>query len=76
MTEKFLEIRNVSKIYRIGGLIRATKIAAVDNVNLSLEQGKAQVLSLVGESGSGKRRSPAWCCTWCSRPQARSSSTA
>lgn len=54
MSEKFLEIRNVSKIYRIGGLIRATKIAAVDNVNLSLEKGKAQVLSLVGESGSGK----------------------
>lgn len=54
MSGKFLEIRNVSKIYRIGGLIGATKIAAVDNVTLSLDQGKAQVLSLVGESGSGK----------------------
>lgn len=54
MSGKFLDIRNVSKIYRIGGLIGATKIAAVDNVNLSIDQGKAQVLSLVGESGSGK----------------------
>jgi peptide/nickel transport system ATP-binding protein len=56
MTGKSLEIRNVSKIYRIGGLIGATKIAAVDRVNLSLslEAGQAQVLSLVGESGSGK----------------------
>ena len=56
MTGKSLEIHNVSKIYRIGGLIGATKIAAVDRVNLSLslEAGQAQVLSLVGESGSGK----------------------
>lgn len=56
MSGKSLEIRNVSKIYRIGGLIGAVKIAAVDQVNLSLslESGQAQVLSLVGESGSGK----------------------
>lgn len=56
MTGKSLEIHNVSKIYRIGGLIGAIKIAAVDGVNLSLslEPGQAQVLSLVGESGSGK----------------------
>ena len=56
MSGKSLEIRNVSKIYRIGGLIGAVKIAAVDQVNLSLslESSQAQVLSLVGESGSGK----------------------
>jgi peptide/nickel transport system ATP-binding protein len=54
MNGNFLEIKNVSKTYRIGGLIGAVKIAAVDRVNLSLAQGKPQVLSLVGESGSGK----------------------
>jgi len=56
MSGKSLEIRNVSKIYRFGGLIGAVKIAAVDQVNLSLslESSQAQVLSLVGESGSGK----------------------
>jgi len=53
MSDKFLEIKNVSKIYRIGGLLGQTKIAAVDNVNLALERGKPQVLSIVGESGSG-----------------------
>ncbi len=54
MSGNFLEIRNVSKVYRIGGLIGATKISAVDRVSFSLAQGKPQVLSLVGESGSGK----------------------
>ncbi len=54
MTQHFLEVRDVSKIYRIGGLIGATKIAAVDHVNLTLEGGKPQILSIVGESGSGK----------------------
>ena len=54
MTQHFLEARNVSKIYRIGGLIGSTKIAAVDRVNLTLESGKPQILTIVGESGSGK----------------------
>ncbi len=54
MNAKFLDIRDVSKTYRIGGLINSTKIAAVDGVSLSIDKGKAQVLSLVGESGSGK----------------------
>jgi peptide/nickel transport system ATP-binding protein len=54
MSEHFLEIQNVSKVYRIGGLIGATKIAAVDNVSLALEAGRPQILSIVGESGSGK----------------------
>ncbi|HQY90104.1 MAG: ABC transporter ATP-binding protein [Caldilinea sp.] len=54
MSEHFLEIRDVSKIYRIGGLIGGSKIAAVDHVSLTLEAGKPQILSVVGESGSGK----------------------
>ena len=54
MSEKFLEISNVSKIFRIGGIIGSTKLAAVDQVTLSLEKGKPQILSIVGESGSGK----------------------
>lgn len=54
MTDKFLEIKNVSKIYRTGGLIGSVKFAAVDNINLSLDKGKPKILSIVGESGSGK----------------------
>jgi peptide/nickel transport system ATP-binding protein len=54
MSKNFLEIKQVSKIFWLGGLIGARKLAAVDNVNLTLEQGKPQILSIVGESGSGK----------------------
>lgn len=54
MSEKFLEMRDVTKIFRVGGLIGSKKLAAVDRVNLSIEKGKPQILSLVGESGSGK----------------------
>lgn len=54
MTESFLEIKDVTKIFRSGGLLGSTKIAAVDHVNLAFEKGKPQILSIVGESGSGK----------------------
>lgn len=54
MNEKFLEIKDVSKTFRVGGLLSSTLIAAVDQVNLSFEKGKPQILSIVGESGSGK----------------------
>lgn len=54
MSDKFLEIQGVTKVYRIGGLIGSSKLTAVDHVTLALEKGKAQILSIVGESGSGK----------------------
>ena len=50
----FLEVKNTSRIFKIGGLLLGTKLTAVDNVSLTIEKGKAKVLSLVGESGSGK----------------------
>lgn len=54
MSEMFLEIRDVSKIYRTGGLIGSAKLAAVDRINLALSKGRPNILSIVGESGSGK----------------------
>ena len=54
MSNNFLEIKNVSKVFRLGGLIGARKLAAVDHVNIEIEKGKAKILSIVGESGSGK----------------------
>jgi peptide/nickel transport system ATP-binding protein len=54
MSENFLDIKDVTKAYRVGGLLSANKIAAVDHVNLAFEKGKPQILSIVGESGSGK----------------------
>ena len=49
-----LELRNVSKVFRIGGLILGTRLVAVDDVSLSLPAAEPSILSIVGESGSGK----------------------
>ena len=54
MTEKLLEIQNVSKIFRIGGMLMGKKLVAVDDVTLDIDAGKPVILSIVGESGCGK----------------------
>ena len=51
---KLLEIKNVSKIFRIGGMLRGKKLVAVDDVTLSIDSDKPVILSIVGESGCGK----------------------
>ena len=54
MSDKLLEIRNVSKVFRIGGLILGTRLVAVDRVNLTIDRDRPRIVSIVGESGSGK----------------------
>lgn len=54
MADKLLEIKNVSKIFRIGGMLRGKKLVAVDGVTLSIDSDKPVILSVVGESGCGK----------------------
>jgi peptide/nickel transport system ATP-binding protein len=54
MAEKLLEIKNVSKIFRIGGMLSNKKLTAVDDVSLSIDADKPVILSIVGESGCGK----------------------
>ena len=54
MSENLLELRNISKVFRIGGLVFGTRLVAVDDVNLSLPADSPSILSIVGESGSGK----------------------
>lgn len=54
MAEKLLEIQNVSKIFRIGGMLMGKKLVAVDDVTLDIDAGKPVILSIVGESGCGK----------------------
>ena len=54
MAEKLLEINGVSKIFRVGGMLRGKKLVAVDNVTLSIDSDKPVILSVVGESGCGK----------------------
>jgi peptide/nickel transport system ATP-binding protein len=54
MTHPILEINNVSRNFKLGGMILGTKIKAIDEVNLTLPGGKPQIMSIVGESGCGK----------------------
>jgi peptide/nickel transport system ATP-binding protein len=52
--KKLLEIKNVSKIFRIGGILMGKKLVAIDDVSLDIDAGKPVILSIVGESGCGK----------------------
>lgn len=54
MIDLLLEIKDVTKVFRMGGLLFGTELLAVDHVNLSLDKRKPSILSIVGESGSGK----------------------
>ena len=54
MAQKLLEIQNVSKIFRIGGMLMGKKLVANDDISLSIDDGKPVILSIVGESGCGK----------------------
>ena len=54
MSDLLLEIKDVTKVFRIGGVLLGTEFLAVDHVSLSLDKHKPSILSIVGESGSGK----------------------
>lgn len=47
-----LEVKDLTKVYKIRKGLKTTDLVAVNKVNFSLEQGKT--IALVGESGSGK----------------------
>lgn len=53
VTEKLLELKNVSKHFPVGGFQRKKEfVHAMDDVSFTLLKG--EILALVGESGSGK----------------------
>ncbi|MFP3089718.1 ABC transporter ATP-binding protein [Treponema sp. TIM-1] len=49
-----IEFRELTKEFRIGGLILGKKITAVDHISFSITSEEPWILSIVGESGSGK----------------------
>jgi ABC-type oligopeptide transport system ATPase subunit len=53
MTE-LLEVRNVVRIYSMGGFFARHRIRAVDGISLTVEDKRPEILSIIGESGSGK----------------------
>jgi peptide/nickel transport system ATP-binding protein len=52
--EKLLEIQNLRKVFRIGGMLLGKKLVAVDDVSLSIGAEKPVIFSIIGESGCGK----------------------
>lgn len=52
--DPILEVRDLRKIYRQGGLLGRRAHAALAGVSLSLRSEDGKVLAIVGESGSGK----------------------
>lgn len=54
MADFILETRNLSREFKLGGIVFGKKIVAVDQVSLALPADQSQILSIVGESGSGK----------------------
>ena len=54
MSEYLLEVNNVSKIFKIGGMLSKKKLQAVDGVSFRIAKGEPVILSIVGESGCGK----------------------
>ncbi|MBE5807981.1 MAG: ABC transporter ATP-binding protein [Clostridiales bacterium] len=51
---KLLEVKNLTKNFRIGGMLMGKKMTAVDDVSFDIWAGKPVILSIVGESGCGK----------------------
>lgn len=57
MEQQLLELKNVSKVFKIGGglgIFRAKTITAVDDVSFAMSGDQPAIIALVGESGSGK----------------------
>jgi len=54
MAEQLLEVRAISKVFKIGSMLSRKRLVAVDEVSFSIPAEKPVILSIVGESGCGK----------------------
>jgi peptide/nickel transport system ATP-binding protein len=54
MTAPLLEVRDVVRVYAMGGLLSRHRIRAVDGVSFTMEAGRPEIFTIIGESGSGK----------------------
>ncbi len=54
MATNLLEYKNVTKAFRIGGMLRGKRLLAVDDVSFAIAGDKPMITSIVGESGCGK----------------------
>jgi ABC-type glutathione transport system ATPase component len=54
MSAPLLEVDRVTRVYSSGGLLARRRVVAVDGVDLRLDEGKPEIVTVIGESGSGK----------------------
>lgn len=54
MNDKLLELKDVSKVFTIGGLFSHRRIEAVKSVSFALAWDNPEIFAIIGESGSGK----------------------
>jgi peptide/nickel transport system ATP-binding protein len=54
MAKQLLSITNLTKEFRVGGMLLGKKIRAVDNVSIDISAEEPTILAIVGESGCGK----------------------
>jgi peptide/nickel transport system ATP-binding protein len=51
---KLVEVKDLSKVFIIGGRFFGSRLVAVNKANLSMDADKPEIFTLAGESGSGK----------------------
>lgn len=54
MSEKLLDVQQVTASFQVGGLLAGSRLVAVNKVSFALESDKPEIFTLAGESGSGK----------------------
>jgi peptide/nickel transport system ATP-binding protein len=54
MSAPLLEVEGATRVYSSGGLLARRRVVAVDGVDLRLDEGKPEIVTVIGESGSGK----------------------
>lgn len=54
ISDSLIEVRNLTKVFTIGGIVFGSKLVAVDKANFIMNGRKAETIAITGESGSGK----------------------
>jgi peptide/nickel transport system ATP-binding protein len=54
MSEKLLDVQQVTASFQVGGMLAGSRLVAVNKVSFALESDKPEIFTLAGESGSGK----------------------
>jgi len=54
MTVPLLEVRDVARVYAMGGLLSRHRVRAVDGVSFTMTAERPEIFTIIGESGSGK----------------------